>query len=471
MKAKLFFKMLCHCLLVLAILPTRGAAQAAAQAAPPAGANSVCAGQPACYETGTFASAITDFRLSAVSGLKVIDTTIRFVNKTNQPLILGYVDGSAMAIDDEGNRYVINGYAGPNAIRGIGKIVGNNIDPKFVLQPAGVGDSMYELIWRQGGTEGVSFELDMTVRQITPLERNQFSVGGEFPLQFRGLAAGMFSTGAAAAAGQAPAAAGTASMAGAAGTSAAGEPCTTDGSGAAPGAGSSVSTLADTANSVTGQKMPAGASNAISTASSSISSLGSLFGHKKAAATAAAPAAAAPCVPAAGPGTANGASPFSGIADAMPGVAGSAPATTATAAGSTATTVNSAPQMVKGSAAAGTTRVPGGQPMLRTTAPTNAAPQVVNPAAAAAGTTGVPAGHPLVRTATPAAPQGVNPPAAAAAARVQVARPQAAPAQAAPVQAANTATTTAATAKTAPAAKPPAKKPATTAASGTTGQK
>jgi len=382
MKAKLFFKMLCHCLLVLAILPTRGAAQAAAQAAPPAGANSVCAGQPACYETGTFASAITDFRLSAVSGLKVIDTTIRFVNKTNQPLILGYVDGSAMAIDDEGNRYVINGYAGPNAIRGIGKIVGNNIDPKFVLQPGSVGDSMYELIWRQGGTEGVSFELDMTVRQITPLEGNQFSVGGEFPLQFRGLAAGMFSTGAAAAAGQAPAAAGTASMAGAAGTSAAGQPCTTDGSGAAPGAGGSVSTLADTANSVTGQKMPGGASNAISTASSSISSLGSLFGHKKAAATAAAPAAAAPCVPAAGPGTANGASPFSGIANAMPGVAGSAPATTATAAASTATTVNSAPQMVKGSAAAGTTRVPGGQPMLRTAAPMAAQP--VNPAAAAA---------------------------------------------------------------------------------------
>jgi len=382
MKAKLFFKMLCHCLLVLAILPTRGAAQAAAQAAPPAGANSVCAGQPACYETGTFASAITDFRLSAVSGLKVIDTTIRFVNKTNQPLILGYVDGSAMAIDDQGNRYVINGYAGPNAIRGIGKIVGNNIDPKFVLQPASVGDSMYELIWRQGGTEGVSFELDMTVRQITPLEGNQFSVGGEFPLQFRGLAAGMFSTGAAAAAGQAPAAAGTAAMAGAAGASAAGQPCTTDGSGAAPGAGGSVSTLADTANSVTGQKMPGGASNAISTASSSISSLGSLFGHKKAAATAAAPAAAAPCVPAAGPGTANGASPFSGIANAMPGVAGSAPATTATAAASTATTVNSAPQMVKGSAAAGTTRVPGGQPMLRTAAPMAAQP--VNPAAAAA---------------------------------------------------------------------------------------
>jgi hypothetical protein len=462
MKASLSLNTLCGCALLFAALPAVGAAQAAVpQAAPPVQRTSACAGQAACYESGDFAAAITDFRVSnAGSGIKVIDTTIRFLNKTNQPLILGYVDGSGMAIDDQGNRYAINGYAGPNAIRGIGRVAGNSIDPKFVLPPGGTNDALFELIWRVAGTEGVAFEMDLTAREITPLEGNQFSLAGEFPLQFRGLAAGMFGGSAGAAAGQAPAPAAAAAMpaAGFANSSAAGQPgCTPDASGAS-GSGTSAAMLADTANSVAGQKMPAGASTAVSTATSQMAALQSIFGHKKAAAAAAAPgtaAAANPCVPgaASATGAATAASTISGVAAAVPAN------WTTGATGTAATVTNAAPQVVNGAAAAATTAVPPGQPMVRTATPTNAVTQPLNPAAAAAaarvqaargaqvagaapasatpaGT--VPAGQPLVKTATPTntVTQPVNPAAAAAAARVQAAQVQAAQVQAAKVAAA-----------------------------------
>src|SRR5262249_43228412 len=66
---------------------------------------SACGNQPLCYDTPDFAVAVVDFRMSMSRGAKVMDATLRFVNKTNQPLILGYLDGSAMGLDDQGNRY------------------------------------------------------------------------------------------------------------------------------------------------------------------------------------------------------------------------------------------------------------------------------------------------------------------------------------------------------------------------------
>src|SRR5215470_17202572 len=73
--------------------PQAAQPQAAPAAAAPAQAGMVCGGQATCYETGDFAATVTNFRVSAVNGWKIIDTTLRFVNKTAQPLVLAYTDG------------------------------------------------------------------------------------------------------------------------------------------------------------------------------------------------------------------------------------------------------------------------------------------------------------------------------------------------------------------------------------------
>src|SRR5262249_36771643 len=117
-----------------------------------------------------------------------IDATVCFLNKTNQPLILGYVDHSGFATDDRGNRSIP---WGPNAYRGIGLVAGTNLDPKLIVRPGSSGDAQFELV-QQGTPQitGVTYVLEVTVAQIMPAEGHQFTLGGEFPLHFEGLANG-----------------------------------------------------------------------------------------------------------------------------------------------------------------------------------------------------------------------------------------------------------------------------------------
>lgn len=156
-----------------------------AAAAAPAPAPGVCAGVAFCYETGNFAATVTNFRTSVVSAYRIIDATVRFQNKTSKPLILGYVLASGIAVDEKGNRYAVGG---PNGYRGIGFVNGQSVDPKFVVQPGSFADARFELSWAPGNAiVGSTFELDLTVSEINTLEGNQHTLGGEFPMTFRGL--------------------------------------------------------------------------------------------------------------------------------------------------------------------------------------------------------------------------------------------------------------------------------------------
>lgn len=162
---------------------TTAAAASPAPAAPPA--PSVCGDQKFCYETGDFAATVTNFRTSVVSYYRLIDATLRFQNKTDKPLILGYANASGIAVDERGNRY---GVGGPNGFRGIGLVNGANYDPRFVIAPASSSDARFELTWAPGNAlVGTTFELDMTVNKINTVEGGQHTLGGEFPLTFRGL--------------------------------------------------------------------------------------------------------------------------------------------------------------------------------------------------------------------------------------------------------------------------------------------
>jgi hypothetical protein len=267
-------------LMILLAVGGFGAATASqAQIAAPAvstAQSSFCGSQALCYETADFAATITDFRTSTQGYYKIVDVIVRFQNKTNHPLGLGYVAGSGTAMDDRGNRYIVYG---ANGFRGIGQVYGTNFDPKFNLAPGGFGDAQFELMWAPGQTVyGLTFELNLTVDEINTVDGNQRTLGGEFPLHYRGLANG--------ASGAAP-----------------GQATAFNPQGSLPPCGPAATALG-TANSAAGQTA-AGANTAVSNAAAAFSNLGSLFGKKKAAAPAApsAPAtntaSAAPCAPAA----------------------------------------------------------------------------------------------------------------------------------------------------------------------------
>ncbi len=145
-----------------------------------------CAGQSRCAEVASFTATITDFRTSVNGRTKVITATVRFQNRLNRPLILGYVDGSGVATDEQGNRYVLYG---ENAVRAMGIISRQGLDPKFVLEPGQWSDARFELIWNPSGREiiGLSFDLELAIRELNPIQGRQFRLGMEHALQFKRL--------------------------------------------------------------------------------------------------------------------------------------------------------------------------------------------------------------------------------------------------------------------------------------------
>ena len=254
-------------LLTASLIAASASAQAPA-AAPAAQAPSICGNQPLCYEAPDFAATITDFRTSQQG--RIVDIGIRFTNKTNGTLVLGYMNGSGTATDDRGNRYVV---WGGNGVRGLGLVNGQSVDPKFQVRSGGYGDTRFELAL-QGYPQviGFTFELDLSVNEINAYQGNQFTVGSEFPLTWKGLANG--------AAGAAP---GAVAYAG--------------GNGAAGGGG--LASIPCQNSSV--QNVANGANNAAANVSAAVSSIGSLFGRKqKQPQDASASAPTAPCTPATG---------------------------------------------------------------------------------------------------------------------------------------------------------------------------
>jgi hypothetical protein len=185
-------------LAALAVASSRNATHAAAQSA------ATCARADNCLRLTTFDATVTDFRTSpADNGGKLITATVRFTNRTERPLVLGYVAGSGVSLDDRGNRFVV---LGEGAVRGIGEIRSSTFDPKFALRPGESSDARFELLFRptvRGLIMGTTYDLDLTVRQLDQLPGGQFRLGREHSLHFRGF--GGDGTTTASAAGVAPA--------------------------------------------------------------------------------------------------------------------------------------------------------------------------------------------------------------------------------------------------------------------------
>jgi hypothetical protein len=163
----------------------RGAAAPARAAAAPV-TPSICGSQRLCDEVNTFAATITDFRPSQSGDWKSVAATVRFQNKSNRPLILGYVRTSSVAVNEAGNRYTITD---PKYVRGVGEIAGTEFDPKFSLAPGQAADARFEFWWRWNGSEiiGVrAWDVALTIREVNEVAPGQYRFGQEHSLQFRG---------------------------------------------------------------------------------------------------------------------------------------------------------------------------------------------------------------------------------------------------------------------------------------------
>ena len=277
--------------------PAAAPAQAPAQSPAPAPAatpapqqpQSACGNSALCYEANDFTATITNFRTSVSGYIRIIDIVMRFQNKTNSPITLGYVVNSGTSTDDRGNRY---GVWGPNGTRGIGLVNGNSFDPKFSLRSGGFGDAQFELAWNPGQTPyGLTFQVDMSVDEINTIEGNQHTLGGEFPLHFVGLVNGagaaspavtnlIPATGGGTAGGVAAGAANTVAAA-AANPSAA----------AAPATAGATQAACNTANQ-------SGAATTATNVANAVNSIGSLFKKKPAQNTAQNSNSSGPCDPA-----------------------------------------------------------------------------------------------------------------------------------------------------------------------------
>jgi hypothetical protein len=193
----------------------------------PGQAQGLCPGQPLCREVPRFSATVTEFRVSpSTLGNRPINLTLRFVNKSTQPLILGYVAGTAAAFDDRANKYTLQN---SRKLLGMGLIERNRFDPKFTLGPGESADTKMELNFfvNHNVIVGTAFDLEMSVREIDPLPGNQFRLGREHALSWQSLTNGAGAAAAPAAArlpgGQPPTSTGPAAEGG--GAAPAADPC------------------------------------------------------------------------------------------------------------------------------------------------------------------------------------------------------------------------------------------------------
>lgn len=182
-----------------ALLATRSALRSLALAAvacstwllaAPAAAQGMCPGEPLCRQVPRFTATVTDFRVSPNTlGNRPLNLSVRFTNRSDRPLVLGYVAGSAAAHDDRGNKYTLQNSA---KLTGIGLVERNRFDPKFTLAPGESADARMELNFHVGRNVavGTGFDLEMSVREIDALPGNQYRLGREHALSWQHLANG-----------------------------------------------------------------------------------------------------------------------------------------------------------------------------------------------------------------------------------------------------------------------------------------
>jgi hypothetical protein len=138
-----------------------------------------CAGKIRCFDAGPFMAEIltaTATREQSARPWHTVSMNMRFSNKTNAPIILGYVVPSGVLIDDLGNRYVPP--AAPNDAKGIGRVQARSADPQFVLRPGESRQATLGQVRVMRGTPtatviGSSYTFDVLIAELEVIYNGQ----------------------------------------------------------------------------------------------------------------------------------------------------------------------------------------------------------------------------------------------------------------------------------------------------------
>jgi len=151
-----------------------------------------CAGKPHCDSNKLFSAEVIQLTTSPVGGGRhhSVRMNIRFHNLTNHPLILAYVSGSSVIVDNLGNRY---SWGRPSthdtSVQGIGMVAGRAADPQFQLDPGESRNAVFQLIRFNSGKSriGTSFNYDVAIAQLEILPGHKIRSTKQYTLSFPNL--------------------------------------------------------------------------------------------------------------------------------------------------------------------------------------------------------------------------------------------------------------------------------------------
>jgi hypothetical protein len=137
-------------------------------------------------QAGVFVAEVTRLTPSKSGYNQNLQFTVRFRNLSRQPLVLAYTAGSAVVVDDAGNRYA----SYDNLVRGIGLSRGHQVNASFALRGGESRDANFTLTFRAGNKPvGSKYTFDFSAEQLEILPGNQIRSAREFAVGFRDLTA------------------------------------------------------------------------------------------------------------------------------------------------------------------------------------------------------------------------------------------------------------------------------------------
>jgi hypothetical protein len=144
---------------------------------------SVCLSVPFCEEVNNFAATVTRFQAGSTQPVK-LNVNIQFQNKSDEPVALGYLAGSAVATDEQGHQYAVD----DSEIRDIGVIKSGAVEEPLVLHSGQTRDVPFSFVGPAGQeSHGSTFVVQVIVRQIHSLQKGRLELGAATSLRFAGL--------------------------------------------------------------------------------------------------------------------------------------------------------------------------------------------------------------------------------------------------------------------------------------------
>jgi hypothetical protein len=173
------------------ILCLRSEAQKAKHAASPRAASpaDACSGKSHCDSNKRFSAEVIQLTAGPIGNARhhLVRMTIRFTNLTEKPLVLAYVTGSSLIVDDLGNHYAW-GRPGTHDVstQSIGILEGRRADAQFQLDPGESRKALFGVIRYNAGRSriGTSYNYDVTIAELEKLPGNQARSVKQYILNF-----------------------------------------------------------------------------------------------------------------------------------------------------------------------------------------------------------------------------------------------------------------------------------------------